>query len=185
MRYLDPESISNKRMPTNYDSRAPDIRPKRFGGPRNGADQEKWARGADARPSFDRGTAPRNGGGRYGDDLDRVKIRRGERPTDGQEAGDNVGREGRKRDWDDWRTGRAQQYGERFERGREGDRGDSRAKGGLDYRSRSRSGSREKGEVRSRSRSRTRSRSPVMRAESERGGDRSEGESDMVMDDDD
>ena len=195
MRYLDPESAMAKRMPMNYDSRMPDIRPRaaRRGGsggglPGSGAggrDEDKWQRGMDVRPNFAaEGDKFRRGTDRVANqskddgELDRVRIKG--RSRDGED-GDDVGREGRKRDWDDWRVGRAAQYGE----GR-------KAKYELrNGRSESRSKSKGTGRDRSRSRSRSPLRKrlspspePEMRPESPLRGDRSDASSDMVMDDD-
>lgn len=156
MRYLDPESIKAKRVPTNYDTRAPDVRPRKYANrDRGDRDGDRWQRGGDAKPTFDRERAGQRG------DLDRYDIKRA--PKDrGEREGDETGREGRKRDWDDWRVGRAKTSGD-----------------GLDYEG----GGRSNG---ARVSPRRRSLTPEVREERERvRGDVSEGESDMVMDADD
>lgn len=171
MRYLDPESIAARRMPTNYDRRGPDTRPRR---PRHHLEEgEKWQRGVEARPTFDRGAPPHK---RSGDDLDRYRVKgRSER-----DEADQDGKERRKRDWDDWRVGRDAAFGQRFEKGREEPTEEKRA--GLDYRSRSRSVERDGRGVSPR---RSRSRSPVIRPDSPPRGARSDAGSDMVLDADD
>ena len=160
MRYLDPEAIAAKRIPTNYNARMPDVRPRRFA-PR--AESERWERGSESRPSFDRG-----GHGEDGNTgLDRYRVKRSER-----DAADVEGRDKRKRDWDDWRVGRAKDVGgeERFTR--------AQGQDSLDY-----GGQREaRRPTSSLSPARVRSPSPIMKVSPRRGGS---GESDMELDADD
>jgi hypothetical protein len=163
MRYLDPEAIAAKRIPTNYNARLPDVRPRRYA-PR--AENERWERGTESRPSFDRG---RDG------EEDRTLDRYGSKRAERNDA-DVEGKERRKRDWDDWRVGRAREFGreERFARGQGTD--------GLDYDA----GQESTGPIsRSRSRSAPGSRTspPIMMASPRRGG--GDGESDMELDADD
>ncbi|ORX34838.1 cyclophilin-like domain-containing protein [Kockovaella imperatae] len=186
MRYLDPESAMAKRMPTNYDSRTPDIRarhpPRGFGGPRGGVNGSgpgeggRWERGMDVRPNFAAEGERFRRGSERGDraserdrqdrELDRYKVK-GRSGT-----GDDIGREGRKRDWDDWRSGRGAMYGE-------GRRVDEQRRSSRS-RTRSRSASPRRASLDHRS------PSPKMRAESPLRGDKSDASgSDMVMEDDD
>jgi len=154
MRYLDPESIKAKRVPTNYDTRAPDVRPRKYRADRD-REEDRWQRGGDAKPTFNRERAGERS------DLDRYEVKRGAKEN-GEREGDEAGREGRKRDWDDWRVGRAQVQG-----------------GGLDYEG-------GKGMRGGRESPRRKSPTPEVRAQKEERervrGDVSEGESDMVMD---
>jgi len=163
MRYMDPESIKNRKMPTNFDSRQPFTRPN--GGYQNrqrpphnpaGAGEGKWQRGHEARPDFQKQRQ------NLDDELDNYG-------TKAQKAGTNGGEE-----FDDWRKGRADQArdgGRDEDKGRSlGDRiGGRRERSASPRRRRSVSPRRDE---------------PEMRPSPPRGGDRRSEESDMVLDDD-
>ena len=158
MRYLDPESIKAKRVPTNYDTRAPDVRPRKYGRRegREGREEnnDRWTRGGDAKPMFDRERAGQR-------DIDQYPVKSVKRETRADAPG-SPGREGRKRDWDDWRAGRGGVEG--------GDRLDYAGKGANSKRNSTSPAQAERNAVEEPERLR---------------GDVSEGESDMVMDGED
>ena len=162
MRYMDPESIKDRRMPTNFDSRQPFTRPN--GGYQNrqrpphnptGAGEGKWQRGHEARPDFQKQRQ------NLDDELDNYG-------TKAQKAGKNGGGE-----FDDWRKGRGDEGrgSGTVDEGRSlGDRIGGRRERSDSPRRRSLSPSREEPV-------------PEMRPSPPRGGDRRSEESDMVLDD--
>lgn len=158
MRYMDPEAVKDRRMPTNFDSRPSSARPNpnhqhnRQRPPHIPMGAEgKWQRGHDARPDFQKQRQ------NLDNDLDSYG-------TKSQKAGI------KSEEYDDWRKGRGNE--ERVGEGRSlGDRIGSRRDGDRSASPRRRSVSPRREEI-------------VMRPSRERGGDRRSEESDMVLDDD-
>ncbi|ORY25056.1 hypothetical protein BCR39DRAFT_308505 [Naematelia encephala] len=89
MRYRDPETFSSRSVPSNYNSRLPDARPRHpRGGPPRPDAGGRWERGAAARPAFNRE--------KLDSELDRYSVKRK----------DGANGNGGGRDFDDWRNGR-------------------------------------------------------------------------------
>lgn len=165
MRYLDPESVKDKRIPSNYNARQPYTRPhpnSNSNRPRPPHQQpqrdtgERWQRGFEARPEFQR------------EQLDRELDRWGTKAQ--KEGGGPPGR-----GFDDWRTKRDGEWADdRKLKQQERDNGAVR-----------RSASRSRSRSPVRTRAGEEEREEVSRVTPARGEDRRSQESDMVLDLDD